>query len=41
VGIERCRLKLLVAEQDLDDADIHLLLEQVGGETVSPMSPEI
>src|ERR1700676_3651620 len=34
MGIERCRLELLVAEQYLDHADIHLLFEQVGGETV-------
>jgi hypothetical protein len=31
-----CRgLELLVAEQDLDDADVDLLLEQVGGKAVS------
>jgi len=35
VGVERCRLKLLVAEQHLDHADIHLLLEQVGRKAVA------
>ena len=35
VGIERCRLKLLVTEQHLDHADIHLLLKEVGRETVA------
>jgi hypothetical protein len=40
VSVEGCRLELLVAEQHLDDADIHLLLEQVGGKAVPTMSPE-
>jgi hypothetical protein len=35
VGIERCRLKLLVAKQHLDYADIHLLLEQMRREAVA------
>src|ERR1035437_5482925 len=35
MGIERCRLELLVAEQDLDHSDVHLLFEQVGREAVS------
>src|SRR6202790_1951956 len=35
VGVERCRLELLVSEQYLDHADIHLLFEQVGGEAVA------
>ena len=35
VGIERCGLELFVSEQHLDHADIHLLLEQVGGEAVA------
>src|SRR5215472_14516035 len=35
LGIERCRLQLLVPEQYLNDADIDLLFEQVGGEAVS------
>ena len=35
--IERCRLKFLVPEQHLDHADIHLLLKEVGGETMPPM----
>ena len=34
VGVQRCRLELLVAEQHLDHANIHLLLEQVRGEAV-------
>ena len=34
LGIKRGGLKLLVAEQHLDHADIHLLFEQVGGEAV-------
>ena len=34
MGIEGGRLELLVAEQHLDHADIHLLFEQVGGEAV-------
>lgn len=35
VGIERCGLKLPVAEQHLDHADVHLLLEQAGREAVA------
>ena len=38
LGIERRGLQLLVAEQDLDGADIYLLLEQVRGEAV-PLIP--
>ena len=34
VRIHRGGLELLVPEQDLDDADIDLLLEQVRGKTV-------
>ena len=34
LGIERGRLELAVPEQHLDDADVDVLLEQVGGETV-------
>src|SRR5438477_3826223 len=33
-GIERGRLELLVPEQDLDDPNIGLLLQQMGGEAV-------
>src|SRR3954451_25284612 len=33
-GVERRRVELLVPEQHLDDADVGLLLEQVGGEAV-------
>src|SRR5215469_721152 len=32
--VERCRVKLLVSEQGLDDADIGLLLQQMGGKAV-------
>jgi hypothetical protein len=35
VSVERCRLKLLVAKQNLDHADIHLLFKEVGRETVA------
>ena len=35
LGVERGRLKLAVAEQDLDDADVDILFEQVGGEAVT------
>jgi hypothetical protein len=35
MSVERCRLKLLVAKQHLDHTNIHLLLEQVGRETVA------
>jgi len=35
LDVERGRLKLAVPEQDLDDADVDILLEQVGGEAVS------
>ena len=35
VGVEGGCLELLVAEEYLDDADIHLLLEQVGGKAMS------
>ena len=38
LGIEGSRLKLLVSQQHLDDADIHLLLQQVGGVAVASMS---
>ncbi len=34
LGIERGRFELAVPEQHLDDADVDVLLEQVGGETV-------
>jgi hypothetical protein len=40
VGIERRGLELLMAEQDLDGADILALLEQVRRERMPPMSPE-
>ena len=33
--VERCRFKLLVAKQHLNHTDIHLLFEQVRGETVA------
>src|SRR5438309_4723050 len=33
-GVERRRVELLVSEQNLDDADIGLLLQEVGGKTV-------
>jgi hypothetical protein len=36
--VERCRFELLVTKQHLDHADIHLLLEQVRREAVTPMS---
>ena len=39
LGVKRGGLKLLVAQQHLNHADIHLLLEQVGGKTVASMSP--
>src|SRR4249920_1095045 len=35
LGIKRRRFQLLVPEQDLDDADVDLLLEQVSGERVT------
>jgi hypothetical protein len=35
--IERRGFKLLVPEQHLDHPDIHLLLQEVGGETMPPM----
>src|SRR4051794_23530469 len=35
LGVEGGVLQLRVSEQDLDDADIHAVLEQVGGETVA------
>ena len=38
VGVYRCRLQPLVAQQDLDDADVDLALQQVRGEGVPPMS---
>jgi hypothetical protein len=34
LGIERYDLELLVPEQDLDHANVDLLLEQLGGEAV-------
>src|SRR5262249_1529752 len=33
-GVERGRVELLVPEQDLDNPDIGLLLQQMGGEAV-------
>src|SRR5690349_4837271 len=33
-GVERRRVELLVSEQNLDDADIGLLLQEVGGKAV-------
>src|SRR5206468_4919586 len=33
-GVERRRIELLVSEQDLDDADIGLLLQEMGGKAV-------
>src|ERR1700749_1025485 len=33
-GIERGRVELLVPEQDLDDPDIGLLLQQMGGKAM-------
>jgi hypothetical protein len=35
LGIQRRGVELLVPEQDLDHADVHLLLQKVRGETVS------
>jgi hypothetical protein len=35
LGVEGGGIELLVAEQNLDDADVHLLFQQVGGETVA------
>ena len=37
-GVERRRIEFLVSEQHLDDADIGLLLQQMGGEAV-PLIP--
>ena len=37
--IKRGGVQLGVAEQNLDDANIDILLEQVGGEGVAAMSP--
>ena len=37
VRIHRGGFELLVPEQDLDEADIDLLLEQVRGEAVAPI----
>ena len=37
LDIEGCRFQLLVPEQHLDDADVDLLFQQVGGETVAPV----
>ena len=34
-GVERGRLQLGVAEQDLDHADVNVLFEQVSGEAVA------
>src|SRR3954464_5257319 len=34
-GVERGRVELGMAEQDLDDANVHVLFEQVGGEAVA------
>src|SRR5215469_15398515 len=40
-GVERGRAELLVPEQDLDDPDIGLLLQQMGGKAVPQrMSPD-
>ena len=33
-GVERRRVELLVSEQNLDDPDIGLLLQEMGGKTV-------
>jgi hypothetical protein len=38
LGIERGSFKLLVAKHDLNHTDIDLLLKEMGGETVAPMS---
>jgi len=35
VGINGCRLQLLVPKQDLDHADVDLLIQQVRGEGVA------
>jgi hypothetical protein len=37
-GVERRRVELFVSEQNLDDADIGLVLQQIGGEAV-PLIP--
>ena len=34
-GVERGRIELGVPEQNLDDADVDILLQQVGGEAVA------
>ena len=34
-GVERRRVELLVSEQHLDDADVGLLLQEMGGEAVA------
>src|SRR4029077_20532347 len=33
-GVKRCRVELLVSEQNLDDPDIGLLLQEMGGKAV-------
>jgi hypothetical protein len=38
LGIQGGGLELLVPQQYLDDTDIHLLFQQVGGIAVTPMS---
>jgi hypothetical protein len=37
LGIKGGRFQLLVAEQDLDQADVDLLLQQVSSEGMTPM----
>jgi hypothetical protein len=37
-GVKRRRVELLVSEQNLDDADVGLLLQEMGGEAV-PLIP--
>ena len=39
LGVERCRLQFFVSKQYLDDADVFLLFEQVGGKTGAIIPP--
>lgn len=38
--VERGRFELAVAQQDLDHVDIDILLQQMGGEAMAPISPK-
>jgi hypothetical protein len=35
LGVDRCGVQLLVAEQHLDHADVDLLFQQMGGKAVA------